>query len=75
MTCQGNTHGLANQINDGAAQTNESHIMPKGMETFIKLRAGGMGAAGTLSAAAGRRMISERMKGTPTVPAVPGNFY
>lgn len=45
-TCQGNTHGLDNQINDGEAQTNESHIMPKGMETFIKLRAGGKVAAG-----------------------------
>lgn len=42
-TCQCNTHGLANQIKDG-----ESHkqMRPNRMQRFIKLRAGGMGAAG-----------------------------
>lgn len=46
MTCQGNTHGLANQINDGERYKQMRAIMLKGMETFIKLGAGGMVPAG-----------------------------
>lgn len=44
--------------------------MPKRMEAFIKLRDGGMVAAG-LCTAARRQMSSERKKETATVSAVP----
>lgn len=43
--------------------------MPKGIETFIKLRDGGMVAA-RLCTSAGRQMSSERIK-IQTVPAIP----